>query len=184
MPDSQAEIMVDLSTHGWVPGRDQTIPGWFPLRNQHTLAESEWCYMIGTLWISGSCASVVRRREMFCEIVTKIGKARTPIYLKMFLSHKILDLVISHVHGFGLLLLNLLVCKSDGGWVVDLDGGGGLRMAHFMKSGSQCNFFFCIAGKGPAFGFRCGRHDIAHNSGRVQDGSIVVNGWTDWCIFA
>ena len=70
---------------------------------------------------------------MFCEIVTKIGKARPPIYLKMFLSHMILDPVIPHVHGFGLLLLNLLVCKSNGGGVVDLTGGGGLSMANFMK---------------------------------------------------
>ena len=46
---------------------------------------------------------------MFCEIVTEIGKARPPIYLKMFLSHTILDPVISYVHGFGLSFLNLLV---------------------------------------------------------------------------
>ena len=58
---------------------------------------------------------MVRTREMFCEIVTKIGKARPPIDLKMFLSHTILDPIIPHVHGFGLLLLNFLVCKPDVG---------------------------------------------------------------------
>ena len=116
---------------------------------------------------------------MFFEIVNEIGKARPPIDLKNNLSDMILDPVISHVHGFGLLLLNLLVCKPDGDSVVNLDGGGGLRMAHFMKGGSQCNCFLCIVEKGPALGFRCGRHDIAHNSGRDQYGSIVVHGWTD-----
>ena len=62
-----------------------------------------------------SCASVVRRREMFCEIVTEIGKAGPPIDLNLFLSHTILDPVISPVHGFGILLLNWLVCKPDSG---------------------------------------------------------------------
>ena len=52
---------------------------------------------------------------MFCGIVTEIVKARPPIDLKFFLSHTILDPVISNVHGFGLLLLNLLVYKPNGG---------------------------------------------------------------------
>ena len=29
--------MVDLSTYGWVLGRDQPIPGWVPGKNRHTL---------------------------------------------------------------------------------------------------------------------------------------------------
>ena len=52
---------------------------------------------------------MVGRREMFGEIVTEIGKVRPLIDLKMFLSHTILDPIIPHVHGFGLLLLNFLV---------------------------------------------------------------------------
>ena len=52
---------------------------------------------------------------MFGEIVSEIGMARPPIDSKMFLSHTILYPIIPHVHGFGLLLLNFLVCKPNGG---------------------------------------------------------------------
>ena len=52
---------------------------------------------------------------MFGEIVANIGMARPPIDSKVFLSHTILYPIIPHVHGFGLLLLILFVCKPYGG---------------------------------------------------------------------
>ena len=58
---------------------------------------------------------MVGRREMFGEIVAKIGMARPPIDSKMFLSHTILYPIIPHVHGLGILLLDLFVYKPDGG---------------------------------------------------------------------
>ena len=104
---------------------------------------------------------------MFGEIVAEIGMARPPIDSKTYLSHTILYPIIPHVHGLGLLLLNLFVCKTGGGCVVDLDGGWGFRMYHLVKGGVEGNSFFSVVEKGPTFGFRCGRDDIAHDGGSV-----------------
>ena len=40
-------------------------------------------------------------------------------------------------------------------------------MSHSVKGSAEGNIFFSVVEKGPRFGFRYGRHDIAHDGGSV-----------------
>ena len=68
---------------------------------------------------------MVGRRENFGEIVAKIGKARPPIDLKMFLSHTISYPIIPYVHGLGLLLLSFLFANPTAVELLTSRGLGG-----------------------------------------------------------
>jgi hypothetical protein len=50
----------------------------------------------------------------------------------------------THVHSFGVLLLNGVVDNAKGSGVVGLDGCGGLWMAHFFEGSAEWDSFFGV----------------------------------------
>ena len=71
---------------------------------------------------------------MLHEVVCKIGGSRTPVDMELLLVYSVLDPIKMHVHRFGLALSNLFVGKTICRGIVNLDRGGRLWMAHFLKS--------------------------------------------------
>ena len=67
-----------------------------------------------------------------------------PVWPEVFLVNATVQPVKSHVHGFSALGLDGVVYNAKGGRVVDLDGSGWLRVAHFNEEVSQGNDFTCI----------------------------------------
>ena len=74
---------------------------------------------------------------VFREVVGQVFRAWCPINVKLFLVDTILQPVEAHVNRLRLTLLDLLVGETDCCGVIELDGGGGLGMAHFVEGSSD-----------------------------------------------
>ena len=82
---------------------------------------------------------------------------------------------ISHVRGTRTLLLHAAVNDAHCGGVVAVDGGGRLRMPHFLE-GKLHNFCFLrVGGEGAEFSFGGGRGDALENGGEGEDGAVEAN---------
>ena len=57
----------------------------------------------------------MRRRVMFCVIVGQIGYAWLPVDEELAAAGVVPDPVEAHVNGFGALLFDGVICKSDSG---------------------------------------------------------------------
>jgi hypothetical protein len=53
--------------------------------------------------------------------------------MELSLSHSVTHPAESHVHGFGLLLLDGVICNASGHTVVDRNGSQGLWVAHLLE---------------------------------------------------
>ena len=68
---------------------------------------------------------------VFCPVVRIVRGAQAPEKVKLFLTDaEILQPVEVHVHGFGAFWLDPFVDNAFGGGIVDLQGGGWLRVSH------------------------------------------------------
>ena len=88
----------------------------------------------------------------------------------------VLDPVKAHVFGFRPFLFDGVVCKTFGGGVIYIDGGGQLGMAEFGKGGMNGDSLLAVEEGISDFGFCGGRHNVAHDLGDGMDGA--VEGWT------
>ena len=75
------------------------------------------------------------RRVMFCVIVGQIGYSGLPVDEELAAAGAVADPVEAHVDGFGALLFDGVICKSNTGWVFYLHGCGQLGLAEFVE---QC----------------------------------------------
>ena len=66
---------------------------------------------------------------MFCVIVGKIGFAWSPVDKDLAADGTFADPVETYVNGFGTLLFDGVICKSESGLVVDLHGRGRLGVS-------------------------------------------------------
>ena len=57
----------------------------------------------------------MRRRVMFCVIVGKVGYAWLPVDKELAAAGAVADPVEAHVDGFGALLFDGVICKSNCG---------------------------------------------------------------------
>lgn len=75
-----------------------------------------------------------------------------------------------------MLLLGVAICKLGGRGVVNLDGRGWLRMAHFGDRHADGDGFLGVDVGGADFGLSLRAHDIAHdfvNRGPFRAGAVV-----------
>ena len=77
-----------------------------------------------------------------------------------------------HVDGFQPFLFDGVVCKTFVGEVIDIDGGGWLGISYFGKGGTNGDSLFAVEEGGSDFGFRGGRHKVAHDIGDSMDGAV------------
>ena len=82
-------------------------------------------YCIGQLnsWVQvgRSHDTVMGRRVVLGEIVTKVSAAGFPINEKLTLPGAVLDPIEAHIYGFGYFLLYGAICETFGGRVVNAD---------------------------------------------------------------
>ena len=116
---------------------------------------------------------------VFREVVGQVFRAWCPINVKLFLIDTILQPVEAHVNRLRLTLLDLLVGEADCCGVIELDGGGGLGMAHFVEGSSDLCGILGVRESGGDFRFGGGAQDLALDVGFDEDGAIgdFVLGW-------
>ena len=68
--------------------------------------------------------------------------------------------------------LNGVVFKTFGGGVIETDGGGWLGMSKFDKGVKKGDSLLAVEEGGSNFGFRGGRHNVAHDLGDGMDGAV------------
>ena len=68
---------------------------------------------------------------VFCAVIGKIVRARSPKETELILSFAAAEPVVLHVHGFCLALNDGVVRFTHGSGVIALDGAFGLRPTHF-----------------------------------------------------
>ena len=76
--------------------------------------------------------TVMGRRVVLGEIVTKVSAAGFPINEKLTLPGVVLDPIEAHIDGFGSFLIYGAVCKTFRGRVVDADLGWWLWVPEFL----------------------------------------------------
>ena len=86
-----------------------------------------------TMEISRAHFDVVRRREVFGEVISSIKSPSLPNDPKLLLSDAILNPMKTHVHSFGMLLLDGVLCNTQGGRIICVNGCGRLLVAHICK---------------------------------------------------
>ena len=70
---------------------------------------------------------------VFCAVIGKIVRARSPKEAELALSFAAAELVVLHVYGFCLELNDGVVRYTHSSGFVALDGGFGLRPTHFSE---------------------------------------------------
>ena len=74
---------------------------------------------------------MVKRGVVFGAVIGKIVRARSPKEAELTLSFMSAEPVVLHVHGFCLLLNDVVGRYTHASGVIVLDGGFGLRPTHF-----------------------------------------------------
>jgi len=96
---------------------------------------------------------VVVAAMVFCPVVTKAGRAGVPVISELFLRIAFAQPPKAHVHDFGSAGQNIVGDNTEGGAVVGLDWGWGLRVAHFVEDGVAGDCFTCVDVERAKFGF-------------------------------
>ena len=112
------------------------------------------------------------RRVMLCVIVVNIGYDGFPLDEELAAAGMVADPLEEHVDGFGALLFDGVIGKSDRGLVVDLHGCGGLGVAEFPEQCADGGGFLSIDIGGADFGFSGRSHDVGHDFGHGVNGSL------------
>ena len=85
------------------------------------------------------------------KVVGQVFRAWCPKNVKLALVYTILQPVESHIDGFRFSLLDLLVCKTNSRCIVQLDGGGGLWVSHFLECGADLGSVLGVGESGSDF---------------------------------
>ena len=70
---------------------------------------------------------------MFGEIIGEVVYARGPVHMVMALVYTVLDPIKPHVDRFRFALFYFLICKTDGGGVIELKGCGWLWVVQLLE---------------------------------------------------
>ena len=116
--------------------------------------------------------AVKSRRVMFCVIVVHIGYAWFPVDKELAAAGALVDPAEAHVDGFGALLFDGVICKSNIGWFVYLHGRVHLGVAKFAEQCADGDGFLFIDIGGADFGFGGWSHDVIHDFRHGVNGSI------------
>ena len=96
---------------------------------------------------------VMEATVVFGWVVSEIVEPWLPVNIEHTLADSVTQPVESHVHGFGLLLLDGVVGNAHCGGIVCLDGGGSLGLVHFLEGGADGDCFLAIEEDGCNFSF-------------------------------
>ena len=90
---------------------------------------------------------------MLTHVVSQIGTARTMIYNELALSDFVANPKEAHIHGFGALLLDIVVGDAGGSGIVSDHWSRSLVMAEFFEGISFRDGFLAIDEKAGQFSF-------------------------------
>ena len=122
--------------------------------------------------VAGAHEAMVRRRVVFSEVVGKVVGSFAPVDMIVALGDTVFDPVETHVHGFGPALFDGVINDANGTFVVRLDWGGSLGVAHFIKGGAEGCGILGIIEKSACFSFRRGGEDSVHDGAMYVDGAV------------
>ena len=133
-------------------------------------------YCIGQLIISvqvgRSHNTVMGRRMVLGEIVTKVSAAGFPINEKMALPGAVLYPIEAHIDDLGTFFLYGAVCETFHGRVIDADWSWWLRVPKFLEGSAYRHGLLAIVKFGTDFGFSGGRHHVVEDIGDGMDRAI------------
>ena len=92
----------------------------------------------------------------FGRVISKVGRAWTPVVMELALGFVAAEPPKAHVHGLHFLSYDGFVGYAYGCGVVCLDGGLGLRPTHLNERLAERDHFFGTNEKGSQFGFSSG----------------------------
>ena len=107
--------------------------------------------------------TVMGRRVVLGEIVTKVSAAGFPINEKLALSGAVLDTIEAHIDGFGYFFLYGDVCETFRSRVVDADWIWWLRVPKFLDGSACRHVLLAILESGLYFGFSGRRHHVVED---------------------
>jgi hypothetical protein len=111
---------------------------------------------------------------MFGPVVCSVGGTGAPKKTELVLGLAVSQPEKSHVHGFGLSWLYVVVHDSEGCGIVGLHGSLGLCvMAHFCKCYSLGDDRTCVDVECTRFCFCCGGHDSLDELCEVENIPVV-----------
>ena len=110
--------------------------------------------------ILGSYGSMMRIREIFCEVAPLGCTTWSPVVKKVFLCYLVFYPEKTHVHILGLLLPDGRVDDTCGGRVVRFHGSTWLRMAHFGQVYADRLCHLAVVEEGTGFGFCSRSHNV------------------------
>jgi hypothetical protein len=99
--------------------------------------------------------SVVCRRAMLCEIVSKIIGAFVPMYNKLMLCNMVTDPIEVHVNSFIPTLFDCSMGYTSRKGAIRFDGSWWIGMSLILKDGARPSNFFSIVEQGIKFSFSC-----------------------------
>ena len=109
---------------------------------------------------------------MFGEVVSEIVRARGPVHMVLALVYPVLKPIKSHIDGFGFPLFDFLICKTDRGGIIELDGCGWLGVTHLTEGLSELGGVFGVGKYACDFSFGGGAEDMPEDFRFDQDGRI------------
>ena len=126
-------------------------------------------YCIGQLssWVQvgRSHETVMDRRVVLCEIVTKVGAAGFPINEKLTLPGAVLDTIEAHINAFGSFLLYGAIFETFCGRVVDANWSWWLWVPEFLEGSAYRHGLLAIVKSGTDFSISGGRHHVVKDLG-------------------
>ena len=130
----------------------------------NTLSQNVVNYCIGQLisWVQVGMShnTVMVRRVVLGEVVTKVSASGFPINEKLTLSGAVLDPIEAHIDGFGYFLFDCAVGKTFHGRVVDADWSRWLQVPEFLEGSAYWHGLLAIVKGGTNFAFSSGRHHV------------------------
>ena len=121
---------------------------------------------------------MISSRELLRVIVTTVVVAWALVYIELFLLGPILKPVEAHINYLGAFLFEIVIHKSDGGGVINLNWYRWLGMVEEFQNLPKRKGFFSILEGGSNLSFGGRLHDVLQNTTMNVNGSIWFSfGW-------
>ena len=109
---------------------------------------------------------------MFGEIIGEVVYARGPVHMVMALVYTVLDPIKPHVDRFRFALFYFLICETDRGGIIELDGCWWLGVTHLTEGLSELGSVFGVGEGARDFSFGGGAEDMPEDFRFDEDGRI------------
>jgi hypothetical protein len=109
----------------------------------------------------GNC-SVVPKWIMFCEMIRYISRLLFPFNSEVALKNPVTNPIKAHIDCLRSMLLDCIVCNSQGYEVVGDQGCWGPQMGQFIRGDLKWAGLFRVVKESPRFGLCWRRHELTH----------------------